>query len=158
MQVKSKLTLNTIINFCHFSLNSILTKYVFTVFCLCTVQWKNSERKREKEKRRVGREARQYSMIPSVSTADWIQSFHWCMETCAGHVCLSGHCTIRKIQRGREKQPVQRQQTHPHLWEPTGPRVCLLREPRSVGSISVCSIWFTDRPLSSDNGSGSLNI
>lgn len=40
----------------------------------------------------------------------------------------------------------------------SGFSICLLREPRSVGSISVCSIWFTGRPLSSDNGSGSLNI
>lgn len=93
---------------------------------------KSCARASEKEKQRVreGREARRYNMIQTVSTADCIQLFHWCMETCAGHVCvrLSGHCTIRKIQR--EKQPGRHWQTHLHLWEPTGPR---------VASVSVCS-------------------
>lgn len=52
------------------------------------------------------REARQHNMIQAISTADCIQSFRWRMETCAGHVCLSGHCTIRKIQR--EKSSLSR--------------------------------------------------
>lgn len=108
-------------------------------------------------------ESSRYHMIPSVWAVDGNPSFHWCMETCAAHVCLSlSQVTaqsgkMQKISPSCASQliPISESRRDP----PRGRLQCresLLGELGSVSSICVCSIWFTGRPLSSDNGTGLL--
>lgn len=62
------------------------------LLCIAIVQFRgNKEFWAQKSNREMesGWESSSYHMIPSVWAVDGNPSFHWCMETCAAHVCLS---------------------------------------------------------------------
>lgn len=85
---KKKLTPNTIIRF---NATTMFHRVYFGSVGFCSV---------EKFRARERKQKRQYNMI---QTAECIQSFRWCMETCAGHVCVCASRVTAQSGRHREK-------------------------------------------------------
>lgn len=55
----------------------------------------------------------QPNRIQTVSTAEAVQPFHWCVETCAGHVCVPLRSLHNQKDRQRHEQPGQHKQNSP---------------------------------------------